>query len=351
MRREITHDSCKILTQFSSRFDVCLVASAKFFDHGRMVTRIHVIVSHGSLFYFLQKKKHKNLLIMPSCNQRRNQHFMYAFHPGACQARFPGASLFDDEAHHPMWNNKARKAESEQDHTIRMDIPGVKANRVSIEEKDGEIEITAVRVDAEGQVSKIYQEIFYINPFRADVENARATVTNGVLSLTIPKSETSNKTVEVESTCVPSNLPTDIFRHSTDLPGVAASGLKVEIVEDRVNLQGKRAVGDKRILVERSFEVPPSMDPSQARALLEDGVFTFLAPVHSKEGEATLRTILVEDEMEIEPAVADLKISEDDEMNQEKTEDGQDVGVETVNEDAEKDGESWEKIRPEENSN
>lgn len=296
-------------------------------------------------FSFFQKIE--TTLIMPSCQQRRNQRFMYAFHPGACQARFPGSFVFDEEAHHPIWNNKARTEDSEQAHTIRMDIPGVKADRVSIEEKDGEIEITAVRVDAEGEVSKIYQEIFYVNPFRSDVENARATVTNGVLSLTIPKNDTNNKIVEVESTSVPSDLPSDIFRYSTDLPGVAASGLNVEIVDDRIHFQGKRALGDKRILVEHSFEVPPSMDISQARALLVDGVFTFLAPIHNKEAAASLRTILVEDEMLIEPSVAEMKIGDDDEMNQDEA-DGE-LAVETVDE-GEKGSESWEQVRSEEDN-
>eukprot|EP00980_Cylindrotheca_fusiformis_P008128 scaffold1727_cov133-Cylindrotheca_fusiformis.AAC.31 len=276
---------------------------------------------------------------MSSCNQRSNQRFMHAFHPGACKARLPGAFCYEeDEALHPIRNNKARTEESEEAQIIHMDIPGVKGNRVSIEEKNGEIEITAVRVDAEGQVSKIYQEILYVNPFRSDIENSRATVSNGVLTLTIPKNEKSTKTLEVESSSIPSDLPSDIFRYSTDLPGVAASGLEVEMTHDTVQLRGKRIIGDKRILVERSFEVPPSMDTNQARALMQDGVFTFLAPIHKNEEDAPLRTILVEDGMEIEPAVAGLKIGDDDDnngMNQ----------VETVDVEEDRNGGSWEQIQ------
>merc|ERR1712137_178981 len=113
----------------------------------------------------------------------------------------------------------------------------------------------------------------------------------------------------------------------------------------------------KRVMVQRSFEVPPSMDTLQARALLQDGVFTFLAPIHETE-DGHLRTIFVQEggmEVESANAMADMKITDDennmdskpkaDETMEEDIE--VDVNVETVEEAAEaKDADSWEEVRP-----
>merc|ERR1712157_166401 len=124
--------------------------------------------------------------------------------------------------------------------------------------------------------------------------------------------------------------------------------------------------GDKRIRVQRCFEVPPSMIILQARALLQDGVFTFLAPIppssDDDEGRGGfLRHILVEEgdeeeeAMEVEASVATMKISDDENKNCAKKADADedmkqqdvDFNVETVNEEAEarKETDSWEEVR------
>merc|ERR1712154_403897 len=114
-----------------------------------------------------------------------------------------------------------------------------------------------------------------------------------------------------------------------DLPGVSASNLTVTLSsDDKIHLQGKRSIGNKRILVQRSFEVPPSIDTNHARALLQDGVFTFLAPFHKKPGNSSVQMINVQDGMSVEQSVAQLKLDDDNdnEMNQDKG----DAAVETV---------------------
>mmetsp|Transcript_20540 Transcript_20540/g.50396 ORF Transcript_20540/g.50396 Transcript_20540/m.50396 type:complete len:313 (-) Transcript_20540:133-1071(-) len=310
------------------------------------------------------------------CNHRNQQHRAFGCHPAWRQANFPESLIaaFLEEHHdaalHPAWENqnKARRTSSSDDeaHVLRMDVPGVKADRISIEEKNGEIEITALRMNGEEQVAKVYQEVFYLNPFRFDIDQAKATLTNGVLTLRIPKNEASMKMVSVESASVPSDLPSsNIFQHTLDLPGVPASSLEVKLVEDRVHLVGKRSLGDnKRVLVQRSFEVPPSMDTLQARALLQDGVFTFLAPIHETE-EGELRTIFVQEAMEVESAaMADMKISDEENNNNDnsasdsKTKEDEPMkeddtaNVETVDEDAEaKETDSWVGVPSEEAKN
>jgi HSP20 family molecular chaperone IbpA len=313
------------------------------------------------------------------CNRRFQQHHPRAFcHPGAWHPghHFPAAAVAEGlfaammedaaAATHPAWNEtKPRTTTSDNDdaHEVRMDVPGVKAERISIDEKNGEIEITAVRMNGQKEVAKVYQEVFYLNPFRYDIDQAKALLANGVLSLTIPKSQAGKvQTFAVESDSVPAELPLNVFQESLDLPGVPASSLQVKLIEDRIHLTGKRSLGEtKRVLAQRSFEVPPSIDTLQARALLQDGVFTFLAPIHETEDDGQhLRTIFVQEgSMEVESAaasMADVKITDEDagdnkpkaDESMEEEEDVEvDGHVETVNEEAEaKDSDSWEEVRP-----
>jgi len=305
------------------------------------------------------------------CNRRyQQQHPAFACHPAfpddenLFAAFLQGHGAFLHPGAGACNQNKARtSSDDEEAYVLRMDVPGVKADRISIEEKNGEVEITALRMNGE-DVTKVYQEVFYLNPFRFDIDEAKAALTNGVLTLRIPKNQQANmKEIPVESASVPSELSNssnnNIFQHTLDLPGVPASSLEVKLVEDRVRLVGKRSIGDnKRVLVQRSFEVPPNMDTLQARALLQDGVFTFLAPVHNTEEGQQLRTIFVQEAMEVESAaMADMKIADEENSSDSKAttkdetmqEDGGDVNVETVDEDVEaKETDSWEEVASEE---
>jgi len=311
------------------------------------------------------------------CNRRNLNAHAFSFHADM----FPAESLLaafleqasssraGEELHpvssrgdsHP--NKEVHNEESSQAHIVRMDVPGVKANRVTIEEQNGEVEITAVRMKGK-EVAKVYQEVFYLNPYQFDFERIKATLTNGVLVVNIPKNKgQSNLSVEVESKPVPTDLDSNVFVHSLDLPGVPASSLEVQIVKDQVHLRGKRSLGDKRIRVQHSFDVPPSMITLQARALLQDGVFTFLAPIPPSShdgGREFLRHILVQEgdeedeEMEVEASVATMKISDDDSTNfakkpvadEDMKQQDVDCNVETVNEEAEarKETDSWEEV-------
>merc|ERR1711862_924859 len=71
-----------------------------------------------------------------------------------------------------------------------------------------------------------------LNHFRFDIDQGKATLTNGVLTLTIPKNQAGSlKTIDVESASIPSDLPTsNIFQNTLDLPGVSASSLEVKLL-------------------------------------------------------------------------------------------------------------------------
>jgi len=275
---------------------------------------------------------------MPSCHQRR--HFMYAFPVGAFhRAGFPGSFFFEEPAaaETSIWSNhKAFTDESDQSFITRMEVPGVKAKHVTIEEKDGEIEITAIRLDVNGELLKIYQEVLYFSPHKSDLSNVRATLTNGILTLTIPKNLAVKEDVEVETAETPIDLPENTFRFSLDLPGIAASNLSVKVRDDKVLLQGRRTCGNKPMLVHRVYDAPPTIDTSQTRALLQDGVFTFLAPVHEKDTNSSIRTIFVEEESFLEPSIAQINLADTEKNDRDKEKEM--TTVETVDKD------EWEKI-------
>jgi len=278
---------------------------------------------------------------------------MHAFphHAGGCRRdlRF----LHDNATAHndttSIWSqHRAQTQESEEFFTVQMDIPGVKADRVTIEEKDGEIEITAIRVGTDDEtLIKIYQQVLYMSPHKTNLENAHAALTHGVLTLTIPKNLAMKEEVKVETAEVPTELADDVFRYSLDLPGIGAVNLKVSIRDDKVHLIGKRILSDRRrmLVLQRTFEVPPSMDTSQARALLQDGVFTFLAPVHEKESTSTVRNIFVEDESSIQPSIAEMKLTEDEEMaNTGPEEDKKEETTRMVETVEEEENDEWDKL-------
>lgn len=231
----------------------------------------------------------------------------------------------------PPLANKAMMSESDEAFLIRMDMPGVKAHQVTIEEKDGEVEIVAIRMDATGtEVSKTYQEILYVDPIKADLSLAQANLNEGVLTLTVPKKVIAQDIeVKVWSTYPPADAAgANEFRVSEDLPGVKAGRVSVQVSNDRMTVRGERPIGSETMEMRRVFEVPRGADMTQARAFLVDGVFTSVAP-KLDIASSPLRTIFVSDVPNVEALRIDDGDSKDEGGNKN---DGDQVMVETVQE-------------------
>lgn len=270
---------------------------------------------------------------MPSCQRRINHHGR--FHPYQGCHRLPGMMFFseggteDDESLRSAFlENKASVCELDKDYIIHMDVPGVKAQQVSIEEKDGEVEITAIRLTQDGDIAKTYQEILFVDPKKADFANTKAVLSNGVLTVAVPK--IVEDIIEVTINTDDSPLPVvneNIFQYSMDLPGVPSSTIQVKIHNDKLLVSGERKLGDRDIPIRRSVEISSSVETSQARAFLQHGVFTLVAP--KKEGieagvktESVLRTIVVEDQSMI-PSFDSLNLrsNKKDEIQEKSVED------------------------------
>ena len=263
---------------------------------------------------------------MPSCSSRRSNHcFARRFHPYALNPM--AAFLFDDDDDDDMipsatflqqyTKNKARwnEEESNDSYTIDMDVPGVKLHQITVEETNGEIEITAIRVNNEGEVLDTYQDIFYVRPSAADLSNTTATLKDGVLTIKVPKKVYETVEVEIESSNPPTAASGDDnneFRVSLDLPGVQISNVKLEFREDKLHMKATRHIGNRTVNMARLFEIPSTTDMTAARAFLQDGVFTLVAPnrvAEMEEDSGSTKTIPVLDGDAI-PLVSALRLDD-----------------------------------------
>lgn len=212
------------------------------------------------------------------------------------------------------------------DFVIRMEVPGVEASHITIEEKNGEIEIVAIRMDSNnysqtGGVAKTYQDVFFIHPAKADLSRLEATLTDGILTVRVPKSAPPVVKVEVESTnppppppppaqasntaaasaAAPSALsddedmkdndastdpvPSEETRFSMDLPGVSPNNVFLRIDDDHVWLKAiRRRISKNANSCPQKFchawDLPVSADKMQAKAYLHNGVLTLVIPPH-----------------------------------------------------------------------
>ena len=282
---------------------------------------------------------------MPSCHRqhRPNHRFMHAFHPyhhfgavldAVLSAEDNGDDFLSDAllGVNNSTKHKAKIEESDEMHMIRMDVPGCKSDRVTIEEKDGEIEITAVRVGLDGKTNKIYQDILYLNPNTCDFSTTKATLKNGVLTITVPKKHV-NRQVEVESSLPAAGDyfdPNSVHHFTMDLPGLDATAVEVKIHNGDVLLKAERNISigskEKTIVIKRRLELPPSANLDESKAFLQDGVFTFVTPTTTAQSNnmdeddkknSVMRNIFVEDENSaaaaaIEAAIEGMNLNADE---------------------------------------
>jgi len=284
-------------------------------------------------------------------------HHFHQWHPYGGHPRFASCPFFSGDADASeeeqavaalFGKDKSRWDESDTHYTFQMDVPGVKAHQVTIEEKDGEIEVAAIRTSGE-EVTKTYQDVFYIRPSKSDLSGLVATLNEGVLMVTVPKKNQEPLALAVEAGSAPNEAAEgQEFRFSMDLPGVKLADIKVQVHEEKIHLEASRNVGERNMLLRRTTEVndPANTDMSQARAFLGDGVFTMIASITSpaamEEDAASkpgaVKTFYVQEFEDVaEAALESLTL---DDKNQ-KDKEGSMV-VETVTEDKD-----WEDVKEE----
>lgn len=261
-------------------------------------------------------------------------------------------SLVDPKA---RWNEDA----SDDHYSFQLDVPGVMAHNITIEEMKGDIEVTAIRFDTTtGDITKTFQESFFVKPAEAVLAETKATLKDGVLTILVPKKKPEEPVeLKVEATDPPPLDANDQhakeLRVTVDLPGVKISDVQVHSIAARngraLRMVASRTMGDGTIRsIRRLFKddgEAPISDMKQARVFLQDGVLTLVAPRMGKEDDseaamdetqARMRTIHVTDEGAsfTHTAFASLQLDEETDASNE-------MAVETVSAGEEKE---WEQV-------
>lgn len=264
----------------------------------------------------------------------RHHPFMMMHHGGGCRNNNP----FEQALAESFPSKKAVVHETDDAVTIRMDVPGVKAHQITIEEKDGEVELVAIRMDNGHEViSETYQDVLFVDPYKVKMEEAEARLDQGVLVVRFPKKVVATDiAIELVAMHPLPGTSTNEFRVTEDFPGVKPSQLKIKLSSnDTLIVQGERTIGDRTMMMRRMIDIPRGTDMTQAKAYLMDGVLTLVAP-KTELGPTALRAIYV-NEM---PMVEALHIQAEDgnERGGDKKEEDE-IMVDTVTEEKE-----WEHV-------
>jgi HSP20 family protein len=168
--------------------------------------------------------------------------------------------------------------ESDDQFVLTMDLPGVKADTLAMQVASGVLSISADRPTANGSVVA-YRQRFTFDEDSVNAEKIKATLTDGVLTLVLPKKEEA-KPIEVpvqEGEAVGS--PKEDLRITFDVPGVKAADIKVVVQNGILTIKGERKKGSSFSRINRSVMLDRHRtDLTKPTAYLADGVLTFTAP-------------------------------------------------------------------------
>ncbi|MCD7454219.1 hypothetical protein HAX54_023974 [Datura stramonium] len=182
-------------------------------------------------------------------------------------------------------------------YVFNVDLPGIKKEEVKVEiEDDRVLQISGERNVEKEDKNDTWHRVErssgkFMRRFRlpenAKMDQVKASMENGVLTVTVPKEDVKKpdvKSIEISGdsggSCV-----------KADLPGLKKEEVKVEIEDDRVlQISGERNVekedkNDTWHRVERSsgkfmrrFRLPENAKMDQVKASMENGVLTVTVP-------------------------------------------------------------------------
>ena len=180
----------------------------------------------------------------------------------------------------PARGQNVNVTEGEDAWTIYMDVPGVKSENVEIDGSNDALAVRAVRKHGD-EVTAAYQQTFNLNPRNTNFDAVSADLSDGVLTITVPKKTPPAPTTVAITTADAPEAPEDKtkeFRYTLELPGVKADKVKVEFRDDMLHLEAERKKGNFSSTIERSMTVGPTVDTANARAYLMDGILSVVAP-------------------------------------------------------------------------
>jgi HSP20 family molecular chaperone IbpA len=224
-------------------------------------------------------------------------------HPVACHYLFgnPHVFLVHPESSEKKKSDTATKQQASKDESnghqelakkdnaycLSLDMPGVRSSDAKIELSDGVLTIEAERKTGDKVVAK-YVQAFVLNDQRIDESKLQATLSDGILSITIPKKpEAKPILIPVLAEYPPEEKEVDennMLQISLDLPGVAKDDLKLQLLYDgKIEMHAARKRGRYAGTIEKQFYVDvQKIDPQTFKAYLMDGICTIIGA--RKEG-------------------------------------------------------------------
>jgi HSP20 family protein len=174
--------------------------------------------------------------------------------------------------------------ESEDSYVISMDLPGVKLQNVGVQVEDAEdAGILRVKPSAspgmQSRPSCIADLLSMTSQYDSSTLSAR--LTNGVLTIVLPKKEAPQPMVipVFAGDLDEETQDNRDLRFNLDIPGVKSSDLNVKFHKGTLSLRGRRKKGMCTSGVFRSFTVDQKVvDTDKFKAYLVDGVLTVTAP-------------------------------------------------------------------------
>ena len=186
------------------------------------------------------------------------------------------------------YGSNVNVTEEEESWILSVDMPGVKSDDVTIEEKAGNL-----KVEADRKNGVRYEQLFSLDPKKADLSKLSAELADGVLTLTVPKKAPVPPVSIPLSSEEPPEIDDKHFCCTMDLPGVTLASLKLDFKDDKLFLHAERkrmgAVGK----IERVVQIQSGANMAQGKAYLSDGVLTVVAPRVVGQGSTETHKIKV----------------------------------------------------------
>jgi HSP20 family protein len=170
-------------------------------------------------------------------------------------------------------NAPASVKENDNEFILTVDVPGVKSKDVDIQIENNVLRLVAERKTTANKVVCKYVQHFMVDQREVKTEAIRASLADGVLTVSIPKKEESAPVIaEVQAVDVPVVDENKTLMVTSDAPGFKPSDLNVSFHKGCLTVHGESKTGRK---LHRTMALNETkIDVKTMKAYLMDGVLT-----------------------------------------------------------------------------
>jgi len=221
-------------------------------------------------------------------------------------------------------SREVQAVESDSSFTLLVDVPGVKKGDLQIEVEDDVLSVYAERKSGDTVTAK-YQQRFVIDDRKVNLDQVQGNLTDGVLTVSIPKKEAPKPLEVVVANTYPPEETEDCkdMRFGLDVPGVKSGDLTIQFHDGKLHIEGERKKGTSAIQIRRTLSIDDKkIDTAGLQAFLADGVLTVKAP--HKEAPSTRKLMVtvttpaaIEQAPDKEAEISVETVNEEEEGNKE----------------------------------